>query len=194
MRRLRLAGASVGLLWLCGCAADAAECAALAAGSLAEVVTDSSGRRVIRSAEGVEFVANQDGTVEVRGTDGKRFVVTRDGSVATTEREVRVVTSSGERVVSAETVAAAAAAAPSTARAAVNDVADPASDGDDDDDGGKTVICHVPPGNPANQHTLSVGSSAVDAHLGHGDYTGECDPDRVQAKSTGKDNGKKGKK
>ncbi len=38
-----------------------------------------------------------------------------------------------------------------------------------------TVICHVPSGNPANQHTITVGSSAVDAHLAHGDYLGECD-------------------
>ncbi len=38
----------------------------------------------------------------------------------------------------------------------------------------KVTICHVPPGNPANAHTISVGESAVSAHLAHGDYTGAC--------------------
>jgi hypothetical protein len=38
----------------------------------------------------------------------------------------------------------------------------------------KVTICHRPPGNPANANTLSVGSSAVPAHLGHGDSIGGC--------------------
>lgn len=45
----------------------------------------------------------------------------------------------------------------------------------------KVRICHVPPGNPANQHTISVDASAVPAHLAHGDYLGrcrDCDSDR----------------
>jgi hypothetical protein len=45
------------------------------------------------------------------------------------------------------------------------------------DDRGKVTICHVPPGNPDNQHTISVGASAVAAHLAHGDYLGECKDD-----------------
>jgi hypothetical protein len=39
---------------------------------------------------------------------------------------------------------------------------------------GKTVVCHVPPGNPGNAHTIIVGNAAVPAHLAHGDYLGEC--------------------
>lgn len=39
----------------------------------------------------------------------------------------------------------------------------------------KTTICHIPPGNPANAHTISVGNGAVNAHLNHGDYLGPCD-------------------
>ncbi len=35
-------------------------------------------------------------------------------------------------------------------------------------------ICHVPPGNPSNRHTISVGRPAVGAHLGHGDTEGAC--------------------
>jgi len=42
---------------------------------------------------------------------------------------------------------------------------------------GKTTICHIPPGNPDKAHTLSVGNSAVAAHLAHGDYLGECNAD-----------------
>lgn len=39
----------------------------------------------------------------------------------------------------------------------------------------KTTICHIPPGNPANAHTLCVGNQAVPAHLqNHGDYLGPC--------------------
>jgi hypothetical protein len=38
----------------------------------------------------------------------------------------------------------------------------------------KVVICHYPPGNPGNRHTLVVDSSAVSAHRGHGDTVGAC--------------------
>lgn len=39
---------------------------------------------------------------------------------------------------------------------------------------GKTTICHIPPGNPANAHTITVGNPAVRAHLAHGDKIGSC--------------------
>ena len=39
----------------------------------------------------------------------------------------------------------------------------------------KVLICHIPPGNPSNPHTLSVGERAVDAHLAHGDALGSCE-------------------
>ena len=42
-------------------------------------------------------------------------------------------------------------------------------------DGIKTTICHVPPGNPDNAKTITVGESAIDAHLAHGDNVGACD-------------------
>ena len=39
----------------------------------------------------------------------------------------------------------------------------------------KTTICHVPPGNPANAHTLCIGNAAVKHHLAnHPDYLGPC--------------------
>ena len=41
-------------------------------------------------------------------------------------------------------------------------------------DAKKTTICHLPPGNPANAHTLCVGNPAVPAHLAHGDHLGSC--------------------
>lgn len=52
----------------------------------------------------------------------------------------------------------------------------PPGDDDDDDDGdNKVCICHIPPGNPDNAHTICIGAPAVDAHIrNHGDYLGEC--------------------
>ena len=38
----------------------------------------------------------------------------------------------------------------------------------------KVTICHLPPGNPKNRQTIIVGSSAVAAHLKHGDSLGAC--------------------
>ena len=41
-------------------------------------------------------------------------------------------------------------------------------------DTSKTTVCHIPPGNPANAHTICVGNDAVPAHLDHGDFVGTC--------------------
>ena len=40
---------------------------------------------------------------------------------------------------------------------------------------GKVTICHIPPGNPANAHTITVGAPAVAAHLAHGDVDEACE-------------------
>lgn len=42
------------------------------------------------------------------------------------------------------------------------------------DDEGKAIICHIPPGNPGNAHTITIGLPAVQAHLNHGDTLGAC--------------------
>lgn len=39
---------------------------------------------------------------------------------------------------------------------------------------GKITICHIPPGNPAAKHTLTIDGSAWPAHLAHGDTEGPC--------------------
>jgi len=39
---------------------------------------------------------------------------------------------------------------------------------------GTTTICHIPPGNPGNAHTISIGTPAVRAHLAHGDVENAC--------------------
>ena len=38
----------------------------------------------------------------------------------------------------------------------------------------KVIICHFPPGNPENPHTISVSERALPAHLEHGDFVGGC--------------------
>lgn len=38
------------------------------------------------------------------------------------------------------------------------------------------TICHIPPGKPANRHTITIGSSAWPAHQAHGDTEGACAP------------------
>jgi hypothetical protein len=49
------------------------------------------------------------------------------------------------------------------------------------------AICHIPPGNPGNAHTLSLPEPAIRAHLGHGDKLGTCT-------GTVTDHGRSGKK
>jgi hypothetical protein len=40
----------------------------------------------------------------------------------------------------------------------------------------KVLICHIPPGNPDNAHTICVGEPGVRAHeRNHGDLIGACD-------------------
>jgi hypothetical protein len=42
-------------------------------------------------------------------------------------------------------------------------------------DTSKTTVCHIPPGNPANAHTICIGNAAVAKHLEkHGDFLGTC--------------------
>lgn len=45
----------------------------------------------------------------------------------------------------------------------------------DPSDTKKTTVCHIPPGNPANAHTICIGNAAVQPHLDHhGDFLGTC--------------------
>lgn len=39
----------------------------------------------------------------------------------------------------------------------------------------KIPVCHIPPGNPSNFHTIYISENALDAHLAHGDVEGTCD-------------------
>ncbi len=40
----------------------------------------------------------------------------------------------------------------------------------------KQLVCHVPPGNPGNAHSICVGSPAVSPHIAHhGDLLGACE-------------------
>jgi len=39
----------------------------------------------------------------------------------------------------------------------------------------KVDVCHIPPGNPANAHTITISENALSAHLDHGDHLGPCE-------------------
>jgi len=46
----------------------------------------------------------------------------------------------------------------------------------------KVLICHIPPGNPDNAHTICVSTHAVATHQEHhGDPVGACDGGGVEA-------------
>jgi hypothetical protein len=57
----------------------------------------------------------------------------------------------------------------------------------DKDKDKKVTICHIPPGNPSNAHTIRVSENAVDAHLAHGDELGKCPPPKDDCKDKDKD-------
>jgi|AntAceMinimDraft_17_1070374.scaffolds.fasta_scaffold02286_3 uncharacterized repeat protein (TIGR01451 family) len=38
----------------------------------------------------------------------------------------------------------------------------------------KVLVCHIPPGNPENAHTICISINALPAHLTMGDYIGPC--------------------
>ena len=40
----------------------------------------------------------------------------------------------------------------------------------------KVLVCHIPPGNPDNAHTICISENGVPAHLAHGCVLGACDP------------------
>lgn len=41
-------------------------------------------------------------------------------------------------------------------------------------EGAKIDVCHIPPGNPDNAHTITISENALSTHLDHGDHVGEC--------------------
>ena len=45
------------------------------------------------------------------------------------------------------------------------------------DTSGEFTICHQPPGNPEQRHTIKVDGGALQGHLGHGDTLGPCGGD-----------------
>ena len=38
----------------------------------------------------------------------------------------------------------------------------------------KVEVCHFPPGNPDNFHTITISEKALSTHLAHGDLAGAC--------------------
>jgi len=56
----------------------------------------------------------------------------------------------------------------------VDDDDDPPVDGQESCPEYKAMVCHIPPGNPADAHGICVGNRAVQAHVAHGDLAGPC--------------------
>ena len=54
--------------------------------------------------------------------------------------------------------------------------------GADRDSREKVEICHIPPGNPGEAHTIEVNVRALPAHLAHGDVEGPCKSERPGGK------------
>jgi hypothetical protein len=46
-------------------------------------------------------------------------------------------------------------------------------------EGAKADVCHIPPGNPDNAHTITISENALSAHLDHGDLVGACDTEQT---------------
>ncbi|MCH7850270.1 MAG: hypothetical protein IH845_01355 [Nanoarchaeota archaeon] len=59
---------------------------------------------------------------------------------------------------------------------------------DSDQFGSKVSLCHIPKGNPASMHTITVGAPAVKAHLRHGDTLETCDREEPKNNETGSGN------
>lgn len=38
----------------------------------------------------------------------------------------------------------------------------------------KVEVCHIPSGDPGNLHTITISETALQAHLAHGDFLGDC--------------------
>src|SRR3972149_2509933 len=55
-----------------------------------------------------------------------------------------------------------------------------------DYEGKKINVCHVPPENSDNAHTINISVNEWKAHMTHGDYWGECDgPDQTDEPDEG---------
>ncbi len=48
----------------------------------------------------------------------------------------------------------------------------------------KIIVCHYPPENPNNKHSLEISESALETHLAHGDTFGACEIQPIAASST----------
>ncbi len=53
------------------------------------------------------------------------------------------------------------------------------------DEKDRVTICHIPPGNEQNRHTLVVSKAALAAHLAHGDFIGTCEDKSKPGQSKG---------
>lgn len=158
--------------------------------------------RTISPQGGSKITVDRDGNMKLVDPAGRRVALRPDGTVEEANYDVLLVAPDGSRRVywaSKKTVVSfeeytqkLAETAEESGEEGTDTAAARSGKGAGDDTGkdkGKVTICHVPPGNPANQHTLTVSASAVDAHLRHGDYRGPCTGAGAKGKGQGKGSG-----
>ncbi len=54
---------------------------------------------------------------------------------------------------------------------------DEETEDDIDEESGRLIICHIPAANTRMAHTITIDRAALERHLAHGDFVGECDDD-----------------
>ena len=156
---------------------------------------------------GSKITLDREGSMKLVDPAGRRLSLRPDGTVEEANYDVLLVAPDGSRKVYwasqkrlvdfeeyTKKMAEGAEATDATEETTSASAAKRDSDEGAGDKQGKVTICHVPPGNPANEHTITVSPSAVDAHLRHGDYRGPCTgrgKTQGSSKSKGKSKGKK---
>jgi hypothetical protein len=148
--------------------------AVIETGEQGAVVHLSNGRVLsIEPASTAHLELTRPGVVQITVDRGNLMYRNQSGQLATLSKNAKTQLDATGQVgpgAGGQVAAATQPAAPNGAGGGLASVADAAS-------APKVTICHIPPGNPSNMHTIEVGASAVPAHLAHGDSLGECCPE-----------------
>ena len=103
------------------------------------------------------------------------FAAPGDGGPSGAQEETPTTTETSPAETPTETATSTPTATPTatpttTPTATPTATPDPTAEGPSD----SVDVCHKPPGDPDNAHTISIGESALEAHLAHGDDAETC--------------------